>query len=317
MDRTRFDALTRLLGAEGSRRTALGAVLGAALLGRSLETHAKPNKKAKRRRRNRNRPPQPCFGTKSCRFPSDGQDFEDCDFAGDSLGDCNGCNFRDADLGGADLSEGSYQGASFREANLRGANFEDADVSGVSFRFACLVDATLLGANTDGAHFGGAILCNTTLSDGSVDDSGCDKATACCPTGADVECVKDADCRAEETCVDGVCTLPNTICAVDPDACMSGVNAQICGDFGGETGFCFCYPTTESGSRCLNINTETNPACAGQTCDDSSDCDAGEFCGVLSSAAGVCCAAKLCGRECPELVPVARRNEREVSPPHA
>ena len=203
MDRDRFDALTRLLGAEGSRRGALGAALGAALLGSGLSTDAKPKKGKKKKKKNT--PPQPCFGTKECRAPSDGQDFEDCNFAGESLGDCNGCDFRDADLGGADLSEGSYQGASFREANLRGANLEEADVSGASFRDACLVDANLFGANIDGAHFGGAIFCNTIGPQGQINNSGCAKGTACCPTGADVECVKDADCPGEESCVDGVC----------------------------------------------------------------------------------------------------------------
>ena len=313
MDRDRFDTLTRLFATVGSRRTALGAMVGAGLLGGGVSVSAKPGKKGKKKKHKRRRP---CFGGAACAFPSDGQDFENCDLAGTDIPSCDGCNFRRADLSGTDLSEGSFQGVSFRNANLSGANLIDADVSGASFRDACLSGANFFDANTDGADFRGAIFCGTTLRNGFVDDSGCDDDSRCCPTGADVECVKDADCPAEETCVDGVCTIPNTICAADPDACMSGVNAQICGDFGGETGFCFCYPTTESGSRCLNINTETNPGCAGQMCDDSSDCDAGEFCGVLSSAAGVCCAAKLCGRECPELVPVARRNEPEVSPPH-
>ena len=45
MDRDRFDALARLLASKGSRRGALGAILGAALFGRDPETSlAKPGK---------------------------------------------------------------------------------------------------------------------------------------------------------------------------------------------------------------------------------------------------------------------------------
>ena len=311
MDRERFDALTRLLGAEGSRRTALGAVLGAALAGRGSAAARKGRNRKKSKGKKKNRP-RTCFGTKSCRFPSDGQDFEDCDFAGDSLANCNGCNFRDADLGGADLSEGSYQGASFREANLRGANLEDADVSGVSFRNACLVDATLLGANTDGAHFGGAVLCNTTLPNGSVSNTGCARATACCPTGPTVECVKDADCPGQETCVDGVCTIPNPTCLADPNACEGTFTP--CGGSGG-AGTCFCYVTTEGDSRCLNLNNDNTPNClALPQCTTSAQCDPGEFCADLVFA-GVCCPGKICGRECPEFGAEARASGGQVSPP--
>lgn len=41
MDRERFDTLTRLLAAKGSRRTALGALVGAGLLGTGLDALAK------------------------------------------------------------------------------------------------------------------------------------------------------------------------------------------------------------------------------------------------------------------------------------
>ena len=50
MDRDRFDALTRLLGAQGSRRTALGAVLGTALLGGGISVSAKKGKKGKKKK---------------------------------------------------------------------------------------------------------------------------------------------------------------------------------------------------------------------------------------------------------------------------
>ena len=205
MDRDRFDALTRLLGSAGSRRAALGAAVGAALGGGALASAAKKGgKKGKKKKK----APQTCFGTRLCEFPSDGQDFENCDLSGAFLLDCNGCNFRNANLGGADLSITSYQGVSFRNANLSGANLEDADVSGASFRDACLSGANFSGANTDGADFRGAIFCGTTLTDGFVDDSGCDDRNNCClpiPGECNEPCKKDVDCPEGEECCDGVC----------------------------------------------------------------------------------------------------------------
>ncbi len=138
MDRDRFDALTRLLGSAGSRRTALGAVIGTALGGSAFVAEARKGRKKKGKKKKN---PRTCFGTGSCAFPSDGLDFENCNLAFTAIESCDGCNFRRADLGGADLEDGSFQGVSFRNANLRGANLEDADVSGASFRDACLSGA--------------------------------------------------------------------------------------------------------------------------------------------------------------------------------
>ena len=219
MDRDRFDTLTRALGADGSRRTALGALFGAALFGAALETEAKKNrnKRQRRRRRRRNQEETTCFGTLECAFPSDGQDFENCDLAGSQIESCDGCTFRRADLSQTDLSEGSFQGVSFRNANLSAANLEDADVSGASFRDACLSGANFFGANTDGADFRGAIFCGTTLRDGSIDDSGCDDAPACCqPQPA--ACQKDAECADGCTCETRV-PGPGSACVSDEGGC--------------------------------------------------------------------------------------------------
>ena len=337
MDRNQFDALTRLFGAHGSRRVALGSLLGAVLLGTTLETEARKNTNKKRRRGRRRDQNQPatCFGTKECHFPSDGKDFEDCDFAGTALANCDGCNFRDADLGDADLSQGSFQGVSFRGANLRGADFEDADVSGASFRDACLIDANFLRANTDGAHFGDAILCNTILSNGQINNSGCGQTTACCPATAATECGKDTDCGGaepfccdsvctafccfdsqcpgQEVCEEGICQIPNPICAVDPNACVDGF-VQCGGGFGADV--CYCFVTTEGDSRCLNLNAINTPNCLLlPQCTSSDECDPGEFCADLVFPTLTCCPGRICGRECAEFGARARGSEREVSPP--
>ena len=327
MDRNRFDALARLLGATGSRRGALGALLGGALLGTGFDAVAKNKKNNRNKKKNKTT----CFGTESCPFPGDGQDFEACNLAGSELESCDGCSFRRADLAEAGFDGGSYQGASFREANLRGADLSGADVSGASFRDACLIDADFTGANTDGAHFGGATFCNTTLADGSLDDSGCDQANACCGSAGCVKdtdcggtqpyccdnvcsefCCLDSQCPGEESCDQGVCQIPNVTCAADPNACEGTFTP--CGGTGG-AGTCFCYVTTEGDSRCLNLNAENTLNClALPQCTSSNECNDGEFCADLVFA-GVCCLGKICGRECPEFGERARGGASEVSPP--
>jgi hypothetical protein len=241
MDREHFDALARVLGTSGSRRGTVGALVGAALFGAGLEVDARRKKGKKRKKRG----PRPCFGDKSCAFPSDGLDFEACDLDDkDFSEDCSGCNFRRANLRDADLNDFSnfydgdprpnFQGTSFREANLRGADLAFIDASGASFRDACLAGADFTGAKTDGADFRGAIFCATINPDGSVNNSGCDEAeeSRCCPAclfpgdaceivdGIDpccdtecdeelgvcaIECEKDFECDEGEFCCDNVC----------------------------------------------------------------------------------------------------------------
>jgi hypothetical protein len=228
MDRERFDALARLLGRAGSRRAALGALAGAAVGAGAMGVSAKKGKKKKKKKKAAQ--PLTCFGTLLCEFPSDGQDFENCDLSGTNIGHCNGCNFRRADLSETDLREGGFQGVSFRNANLSYANLEDADVSGASFRDACLYGASFFGANIDGADFRGALLCGTTLPDGSIDDSGCDDVDACCPSAQSVctaGCLKDADCPLGSVCCDGVCC--GGIYSCEPRASGGG---SVCVDIG-------------------------------------------------------------------------------------
>jgi hypothetical protein len=287
MDRDRFDALARLLGASGSRRATLGALVGAALLGGGLETAAK-SKKGKK--------PKTCFGTKSCPFPSDGQDFEQCNLAGVSAADCNGCDFRGADLGNADFSHVKVQGASFRNANLRNAFFDFADASGASFRDACLVGTDFFGADLHGASLRGAILCHTIFPNGQVRNGGCDKVDKCCPTcvgigeacgsseeccgqvpclgGQCLECVKDVDCPEGERCIDNQCV--EIECVKDSD-CPNGL---ICLD-----NQCVeCQKDSDCPSDCVCANLAPGPGklCVDpfNGCDDPCDegCPSGQVC---------------------------------------
>jgi hypothetical protein len=267
MDRERFDALARLLAAQGSRRGALGTLIGAALLGVGSEAEAKKNnrhhhkrhQKAQKRRRRRAQAAQTCFGTDGCAFPSDGKDFENCNFINfDFTESCDGCNFRRADLTDADFNDNpdaSFQGVSFRAANLRGADLAFVDVSGASFRDACLVGADLFHAKIDGADFRGALFCNTVSPDGSINNSGCNDLNDCCPpclaVGAacgegifgdccDTQCVngfcapecsKDTDCDFGEFCCDQVCVAR---CCNDKQCefglCIDGICAECLKD---------------------------------------------------------------------------------------
>jgi hypothetical protein len=281
MDNDRFDALARLLGAAGTRRGTLSALLGAAFLGAAPEVEAGGEDHEKRRRRNRRRdndrdkkkkkrkkkdkpppPPPPCPGTGSCAFPAPGLDFENCNLVERIIPDCSGCNFRAANLHSADLSF--------------------SDVSGASFRNACLVGANFFKADTDGAHFGGAIFCNTITPDGQTNDSGCHLVNDCCPSclgegqscggGGPAgccelecvegicaqECVKDADCTFDvfQFCCDGVCVEE---CCEDfqcPSGFCVGGECVEClkdNDCGGDAPFCCDNTCTEEccfGSQC-------------------------------------------------------------------
>ncbi|MEM7642697.1 MAG: pentapeptide repeat-containing protein [Pseudomonadota bacterium] len=125
---------------------------------------------------------------------------QDTDRSGDitSLGDCEGCVFRDRDfserrlmglnLEGADLSGIAFDRAGlgiavFDDAVLERVSFDGADLRGASFVGTRLVDVTFVDADLRGAVFEGAILdgtdlqpallCNTQMPDDSMENSDC------------------------------------------------------------------------------------------------------------------------------------------------
>jgi hypothetical protein len=300
MDREWFDALTRLVAAQRSRRATLSALVGATLLGGGLETAAKSKK---------NKKPKTCFGTKRCPFPSDGRNFEQCNLAGVSAEDCNGCDFRGADLGNADFSGSKVQGASFRAANLRNAFFDHADASGASFRDACLVGADFLGADLHGASFRGAILCNTTFPNGQVRNGGCDKVDKCCPGPDTTECNKDSDCAGGRVCCDHVCS---TRCGCPPatptdcggtctDTTTDRNNCGACGNVCGSahTTAVSCNGTCQLTCEAGYAHCSGNPSdgCETNTATDNDNCGT---CGTTCSG-GQFCANGSC--ECPAATP--------------
>jgi len=171
MDRGQFDDLARLVWTRHSRRTAVTAVLGVALLGRVPATvlaKGKGDGKGKVRAQAKAKAKTqatPCYpGGKQCR-PGKGKNSSGCDFSFSTV-------LRNKDVRGSNLSHSSFRGA-----DLRGADFRGANVSG-----SCFVGADLLGAKLGASvNRRQAIFCNTRMPDGSFDASGCDKTTACCP----------------------------------------------------------------------------------------------------------------------------------------
>jgi hypothetical protein len=183
MDRLQFDALARLVSRKRSRRAALGAFVGALLLGQ--EPVATVSKAKRQNRSGVQAAANPCYPGARC-APGKGANNAGCDFSGSSAfagRDVRGSNLSNANFTGADL-----RGADFRGANLGGSCFIGADLSGAK-----------LGASVNQHQ---AVFCNTVMPDGTIDDSGCDRGTPCCPACSDA-----GSCPTGQSCCGGRCLL--------------------------------------------------------------------------------------------------------------
>ena len=292
MDRDRFDALTRLFAATGSRRTALGALLGAALLGHGAAPGAparqdggkkaknpkKGKAKAKKRRPNRSAAPRGepqtlaeatparCYPNTNC-APGPGKNVSRCNYEGRNLA---GANFR-----GANAGKANFRNANLRGADLRGANMGDA----------CLVGADLTGARMDGStNTGGAVFCRTTMPDGSINNSGCEKGTACCPTcGAGAACPESGQICCEPSCKQGNCCADADCPDPDRPICVNNACRPCTGDAQCGTGRVCCDGRCRTGDCCTDA--ECGPSgntCANFTCRCGSE-------GQCSGATPQCC----------------------------
>lgn len=158
MDRAQFDRIARIVGSRQSRRAAVTALFGAALLA--------PNRRAglaRRKGRVSVAAADRCFPGTNC-VPGAGRNTSRCDFSFSPV-------LRNKDARGANLSQSNFVGADLRGADLRGAN-----VSG-----SCFISADFTGAKLGSSvNLRGAVFCNTRMPDGTIDDSGCEGATPCC-----------------------------------------------------------------------------------------------------------------------------------------
>jgi hypothetical protein len=191
MDRDRFDALARLLATPGSRRAALGTLLGAGLLGTNLGAGAR--KKAKHRDKAKNKAKKRMQRTRAEAAAGC------CKSGACTLGP--GKNLTRCCLERQTLTGKSFKGSNLTEANFHGANLSNANFDSTNMTRACLVRSTITGAKFKGANQSGIIKCRTVInSAGDRDNSGCDRLTPCCP-----ECIDTDDCDPCQQCVSGQC----------------------------------------------------------------------------------------------------------------
>jgi hypothetical protein len=156
MDGTSFDRLTRLMGATGPRRAALGSLLGFALLGVEHATAKQKRRKGARHRIGAAALP----GLRDCPNPKAGQNLTRCDF---SL----------RDLRAAKLNSTNLTAASFARANLCQASLRSANLAQVDFTRARLFFADLRGTNLSTANLSETRFCQTIMPNGKINDANC------------------------------------------------------------------------------------------------------------------------------------------------
>jgi uncharacterized protein YjbI with pentapeptide repeats len=252
MARDRFAAIVRLLATPGSRRHALGVLLGLSLLGARAPVRAKPGnrrstrqghrhhkdhgrhkakdkkqQKRQRKRANRVEASATCCAAKTC-TPGAGKNLSKCCYQNQQL-----------------------PGASFKSSNLTDANFAGANLVGAKFQSAnltrtCFVAADISGANFTNANLSGVVFCRTSTSSGE-DNSGCSRGTPCCPT-----CDALHRCPPEQVCCGGRCLAGNCCGTGVPSTCPA---EEIC-----------CANACVPGECCTNAQCENGEVCDGGVC---------------------------------------------------
>jgi hypothetical protein len=293
MDRDRFDRLSHLVAAAGTRRAALRLLATGALLGGAASLEGVS---AKRRNRNRRKvraekdvraqqsvvcEPEPLvcstlIGT-GCSFEpgncankriGPGTNLTNCNFI-NVAGDLTETNFRAANLTGACffaetlLNRPNFRGANlknacFFEAGLDFADFRGTNVKGASFCFADLTGADFRGSNITPEQIASAstVACSTILPNGQ----------------------RAVQCAAGETCCIGCtdtdtdpqnCGACNRACFPTGDTCSDG-ECQ-CG-----TGSACAAGLTCCFGECVDIDTDPlNCGFCGVDCGSGATCDGG------------------------------------------
>jgi hypothetical protein len=240
MDRDRFDRLSRLVAAAGTRRDALRLLLGGAVLGVAVGVEDAAARKRKRSRAGqrgkvRAQQEQPLCPT-TCNQNCSNKPLH----GGVNLTRCN-------------LSERDLDGVNLRGANLTRVCFENSSLRHVNFRGANLSGTCFCGADLRGADFRGTKLTTAQLACFAIVD-----CQTILPNGRPA-----LPCAPGETCCDGVCVDlgddPNN-CGACGTACgvCQFCNFGVCDDLAdeffdcnrnplvpdGETGVCTAGPHT-------------------------------------------------------------------------
>jgi hypothetical protein len=272
MDHESFDRLVRLLGRAGSRRAALGALLGASSLGVLGEALGKGKGKGRKDRgKSRNKDRGKTDRKAAPAAPPDGAVAVEatCGSPGPSS-NLSGCNFNGRNLAGVDLSSSNMKNARFNGANLCGADLSSSTLTNVDFRNANLTKADLHSSGCNGIQTNaGTTFCQTIMCNGTVRSDDCPGAapnTVCCAA---------ANCAAREcrtaACSDSLCAYamqpdgdPGTLCPAPRECCDGG-----------------CCP---AGQKCCDGDCIPNATCCPADCGPNQKC-----CGSGCIADNVCC----------------------------
>lgn len=202
MDRDRFDRLSRLVAAGGTRRDALRLLLGGAVVSAAASIEG-----ASARNKRRERQPTKVRAQENSTCPNTCN--QNCS-AKKLQGGANlsACNFNERDLDGVNLRSANLSKACFADASLRGADLRSTNVSGACFCGADLTGADFRGSNITAAQLACAtVACTTILPNGKPATScqcalgcppnsvcelgGCQPCTVSCPSGDGVACGND------------------------------------------------------------------------------------------------------------------------------
>jgi hypothetical protein len=227
MDREQFDALTRLAATRGSRRAAIGALLGSVLV--SQDALAKGGK---HHHHKGNKPPRPriCYPGDKC-VPGTAHTNTQCDFSNSDV------------FVGLDAQSSNLSGSNFTNADLRGA-----DLRAVNLSDSCLVNADLRDAIIDeSTNFHRVLFCNTTMPDGSVLNAGCERNRRCCP-------IVPPPCGPNSGCLGGPCDNAGDCFCVSS---VEGVGACVSDFFANcDAEPCESSDDCPNGGLCVDVTSE-------------------------------------------------------------
>jgi uncharacterized protein YjbI with pentapeptide repeats len=225
MDHGAFDRLARLLGAAGSRRAALGALLGTGFAGRLSAPEAAQknrNRNGNKNRKNgkKGKAQVSAQAAPDCASPGVGSNISGCpyqnqDFSGDNI---SSSRMVDTNFRNAELSSSNAKGAIFREANLACANLSSSQLRNADFRGSAGNPTNLFGANLASSGCAGiqfnqfTLFCGTRTCNGTLRNDDCGSTDP-------------------ETVCDGGGTLPlQSPCTATAECAQTGTGAVVCED---------------------------------------------------------------------------------------